>query len=127
MLVEDDPSARALIETWLDTEGYDVLTASNGSEALALLKQEVPCLMVVDLNMPVMDGAELRREQLRMPSVSDIPFILVSAADNAARLAVELGIDEVISKPCDADRLLSVVATYCEGAGNRRASGKGPD
>jgi CheY-like chemotaxis protein len=117
MLVEDDPSARALIETWLDTEGYDVRTASNGREALALLKEEAPCLMVVDLNMPVMDGAELRREQLRMPSVCDIPFILVSAADNAAGLAVELGIDEVISKPFDADRLLSVVATYCEGRG----------
>jgi CheY-like chemotaxis protein len=65
--------------------------------------------------MPVMDGAELRRQQPRMPSLSSIPFILVSAADNAARIAHELGIDEVISKPFDADRLLGIEATYCEG------------
>jgi CheY-like chemotaxis protein len=115
MLVDDDPSTRALIETCLDTEGYDVLTASNGREALALLQEEAPCLMVVDLNMPVMDGAELRRQQLRTPSVSAIPFILVSADDNAKRIALDLGIDEVIPKPFDADRLLRVVATYCEG------------
>lgn len=115
MLVEDDPSTRQLIETLLDTEGYDVRTASNGREALVLLREKAPCLMVVDLNMPVMDGAELRREQLRMPSVCAIPFILVSAADNAVRLAIELGIDEIILKPFDVDRLLGIVATYCDG------------
>ena len=115
MLVEDDPSTRALIQTWLDTEGYGVRTASNGREALTLLQEEAPSVMVVDLNMPVMDGAELRRQQLRIPSLSSIPFILVSAADDAARIAIELGIDEVILKPFDADRLLDVVATYCDG------------
>jgi CheY-like chemotaxis protein len=117
MLVEDDPSTRALMETWLDTEGYDVRTASNGREALRFLKEEPPFLMVVDLNMPVMDGAELRREQLRLPSLSAIPFILVSAADNAARVALELGIDDVIAKPFDADRLLRLIASYCDGGG----------
>jgi len=115
MLVEDDPSTRELIETCLDTTGYDVRTAGNGREALAILKDEAPCLMVVDLNMPVMDGAELRRQQLRIPSVSDVPFILLSAADDAAQIGRELGIDEVIPKPFDADRLLRAVATYCPG------------
>jgi CheY-like chemotaxis protein len=117
MLVEDDPSTRALIRTWLDTEGYGVRTASNGREALTLLQEEeTPSVMVVDLNMPVMDGAELRRQQLRMPSLSSIPFILVSAADDAARIGLELGIDEVISKPFEPDRLLGILATYCEGS-----------
>jgi CheY-like chemotaxis protein len=118
MLVEDDPSTRALIATWLDIEGYDVRTASNGREALALLQEDPPCvLLVVDLNMPVMDGAELRRQQLRLSSISSIPFILVSAADNAARIALELGIDDVIAKPFDPDRLLRVVAAYCDVSG----------
>jgi CheY-like chemotaxis protein len=114
MLVEDDPSTRALIATWLDTEGYDMRMASNGREALALLQEEPPCLLLVDLDMPVMDGAELRREQLRLTSVSAIPFILVSGADNAARIALELGIDEVIAKPFAPDQLLRIVATYCD-------------
>jgi len=114
MLVEDDPSTRALIATWLDTEGYDVRMASNGREALTLLQEEPPCLLLVDLDMPVMDGAELRREQLRLTSVSAIPFILFSGADNAARIALELGIDEVIAKPFAPDQLLRIVATYCD-------------
>lgn len=71
-------------------------------------------MMVVDLNMPVMDGAVLRRQRLRRPSVSAIPFILVSADDNAAQIALDLRIDEVIRKPFDADRLLRVLATYCD-------------
>jgi len=114
MLVEDDPSTRALIATWLDTEGYDVRMASNGREALTLLQEEPPRLLLVDLDRPVMDGAELRREQLRLTSVSAIPFILVSGADNAARIALELGIDEVIAKPFAPDQLLRIVATYCD-------------
>jgi CheY-like chemotaxis protein len=72
LLVEDDPAIRTLMVTWLDTAGYDVRTASNGREALVRLR-EAPCLMVVDLNMPLMDGAELRRQQLQMPGLSAMP------------------------------------------------------
>jgi CheY-like chemotaxis protein len=113
LVVEDDPATRALIMTWLATEGYHVCVATNGNEALMLLQQEAPCLMVVDLNMPVMDGAELRRRQLQLPSVSAIPFVLVSGAASAARIARALGIDDVVPKPVDADRLLRIVGTHC--------------
>ena len=63
--MEDDPATRALMVAWLDAEGYDVRAASNGREALTLLLHEAPSLMLVDLNMPVMDGAELRRRRLQ--------------------------------------------------------------
>ena len=116
LVVEDDASTRALMATWLDLEGYDVRMASNGSEALTLLEDEAPCLMVVDLEMPVMDGAELRRRQLLMPSVSAVPFILVSAAHNAAPIASALGIADVLPKPLDADQLLRVVGLRCHAA-----------
>jgi CheY-like chemotaxis protein len=112
LLVEDDPAIRTLMVTWLDIEGYDVRTASNGREALVRLREEAPCLMVVDLNMPLMDGAELRRQQLQMPGLSAIPFILVSASDNAMQIAQDLGID-LITKPFDADRLLRIVGSHC--------------
>ena len=112
LLVEDDPSTRALMEVWLETEGYDVRTASNGKEALILLREEAPCLMVVDLNMPLMDGVELRRQQLRTPTLSAVPFILVSAAHEAVRIAKELGVD-VLAKPFDAERLLSIIGSHC--------------
>lgn len=114
LLVEDDPDTRHMMVTWLEAEGYRVRAASNGREALAILQREVPCVMVVDLMMPVMDGAELRRHQQQMPAVSSVPFILVSATDNAAEIACGLGIADVMPKPFDAERLLGMVASHCD-------------
>jgi CheY-like chemotaxis protein len=114
LVVEDDPDTRELMTWWLDAEGYDVQTATNGQEALTLLQREAPpSAMLVDLMMPVMDGAELRRQVQRMPAVSSVPFILVSASLNAGRIARELGIDEVVAKPFDAEHLLQIVASHC--------------
>ncbi len=112
LVVEDDPDTRELMTTWLDAEGYRVCTANNGREALKVLQREIPCAMLVDLMMPVMDGAELRRRVQTMPAVSSVPFIMVSAGGNAARMARELDID-VLSKPFDPDQLLELVATHC--------------
>jgi CheY-like chemotaxis protein len=114
LLVEDDPDTRRYMVTWLEGEGYRVRAAANGSEALALLETEVPSAMIVDLMMPVMDGAELRRRQQQLPSVACVPFILVSGTHELARaVARDLGIEDVVLKPCDADRLLGIVASHC--------------
>jgi two-component system, OmpR family, response regulator VicR len=115
LLVEDDPGTRHLMATLLDAEGYLVQSAGNGREALALLETEVPCAMVVDLDMPVMDGAELRRHQQDMASASSVPFILVSGAHNAEGIARELGIADVVAKPFDEAQLLRVIAAACHG------------
>ena len=109
LVVDDDTAVRTLMMAWLQAEGYDVHTARNGMEALIALQRDVPSVLVVDLNMPVMGGAELRRRQLAMPALAGIPFILVSAAHDAERIARDLGI-EVLFKPCDADQLLRSVA-----------------
>ena len=113
LLVEDDPDMRRYMATWLEAEGYRVRTASNGREALEVLLKEVPSVMVVDLMMPIMDGAELRRHQQEMPSISRVPFVLVSGTQDAARIAQDLGIRDVVAKPFDADRLLGIVASHC--------------
>jgi len=113
LLVEDDPDTRRYMVTWLEMEGYRVHAASNGREALEILRQEVPSVMVVDLMMPVMDGAELRRRQQQMPAVSCVPFILVSGTYDAARIARDLDIEEVVPKPFEPDELLGIVASHC--------------
>jgi DNA-binding response OmpR family regulator len=113
LLVEDDADTRDLMTAWLHAEGYRVRTARNGREALAELQNEVPCAMVVDLMMPVMDGAELRRHQQIIRSVSRVPFILVSGEQHAERIARELDIADVLAKPFDAERLLSIIAYHC--------------
>ncbi|HEY2149543.1 MAG TPA: response regulator [Vicinamibacterales bacterium] len=112
LVVEDDPDTRELMTAWLDAEGYRVRTATNGKEALKILQREVPCAMLVDLMMPIMDGAEFRRRVQTMPAISSVPFIMVSACSNAARVARDLNID-VVGKPFDADQLLALVASRC--------------
>ena len=113
LLVEDDPDMRRYMVTWLEAEGYCVRQASNGREALDVLADEVPCVMVVDLMMPVMDGAEFRRRQQQIPSVSSVPFIMVSGTHDAPRIARDLGIENVMAKPFDAEQLLDIVASHC--------------
>ena len=113
LLVEDDRALRDMMAFWLRAEVYRVLKACDGREALSALRLETPCAMVVDLDMPVMDGAELRRRQLGSAAIADIPLILVSASGDSERIGHELHVDGVIPKPLDAARLLAALATHC--------------
>jgi CheY-like chemotaxis protein len=113
LVVEDDPDMRELMAVWLRTEGFVVRLARNGEEALTSLREELPCAMVVDLNMPIMDGAELRRRQRHLHPGSEVPFILVSASGESERIGQALGVTDVIPKPFDSARLLDSLHTHC--------------
>jgi DNA-binding response OmpR family regulator len=114
LVVEDDPALRELMALWLRTEGFKVRVAGNGQEALASMRVEVPCALVVDLNMPVMDGAEFRRRQQRIDRLADVPFFLVSAAEDSDRIGRALDVTEVIPKPFDSTRLLAAINAHCD-------------
>ena len=113
LIVDDDPAMLELLGLWLKLEGYAVRTASNGQEALAILDDEIPCAMLVDLRMPVMSGAELRAVQQGIPSLSRVPFILVSGEDGVEQIARDLGVGDVVSKPFDPERLAGILAMHC--------------
>ena len=113
LLVEDDRGLRDFMATWLDAEGYEVRTARDGREALTALHSEIPGVMVVDLMMPVMGGAELRRRIQKMPDMADVPFILVTAEANAEQIGRDLNATAVVPKPFDATRLSAIIASYC--------------
>jgi CheY-like chemotaxis protein len=82
LLVEDDALVRGAMKMVLEWEGYRVSCAGNGREALDLLHGgERPALILLDLQMPVLDGWEFRREQGRDPALAPIPVVVVSAAD----------------------------------------------
>ena len=113
LLVEDDRGLRDFMATWLDAEGYEVRTAQNGREALTALHDEIPCVLVVDLMMPVMGGAELRRRIQKMPAMAEVPFILVTAEANAEQIGRDLDATAVVPKPFDATRLSAIIASHC--------------
>jgi CheY-like chemotaxis protein len=112
LLVDDDCDVTEALSTVLADEGYDVATASNGLEALAYLKSHgpVPCVILLDVMMPVMDGYEFRIEQQLDPTISRIPVVVVTAGAMGERVA-EMGVTGHLRKPFDLDRLLGEIAS----------------
>jgi CheY-like chemotaxis protein len=113
LVVDDDEDVLEAISEALVQAGYSVLGASDGAEALEQLKTATPALILLDLYMPTMDGAEFRREQLRNPSSAAIPTVAISAVDDVDTRARGLGFDDALEKPVQLDVLLSLVARYC--------------
>jgi CheY-like chemotaxis protein len=113
MVVDDDPSIRESMSQLLDAEGYIVLLADNGQTALDLLKKtpHFPCLIVLDLAMPVMDGRHFLEIRARDPILRDIPVVVVSA--NQPLSQPMEGIDAYIRKPVNVDRLIDVIDQHC--------------
>ena len=115
LLVDDDSDVRETMSFVLESAGYCVCTAANGLEALEHLRaEEVPCLILLDLMMPVMNGWQFRAEQRRDPKVATIPLIVVTGAGQAAQKAESLGAAGVLEKPVELAALLSTVQRYCE-------------
>jgi CheY-like chemotaxis protein len=84
LLVEDDPATRGAMKMVLEWEGYRVECAANGQEALGrLMAGERPAIILLDLNMPVMDGRQFHTELQREPALASIPVVTVSAASDA--------------------------------------------
>jgi CheY-like chemotaxis protein len=106
LLVEDDPATRGAMKMVLEWEGYRVECAANGQEALRrLMAGERPSIILLDLNMPVMDGRQLREEMQREPSLAAIPIVTVSAAEDAD--AVEAA--SRVRKPFEPAELLEAI------------------
>lgn len=101
-----------MLGRFLELEGYKVELAANGKQALERLTGGVqPCVILLDLMMPVMDGWQFRREQIRDTGLKDIPVIVVSAAGKD-RIA-EIDANAVLTKPLDLEQLLERVTQYC--------------
>lgn len=107
LLVEDNAMLRAVIRARLEGAGYRVTCAAHGREALDLLRgPDRPCLILLDLCMPVMDGWHFRAVQRQTPSLADIPVFLLSAEDGLADIAASLGVAGYYQKPVEFAGLL---------------------
>ena len=113
LVVEDDPDCRDMLATLLNALGYSVATAANGAEALALTRELHPCLILLDLMMPVMDGEEFRARQLADPAISDIPVVIVSAIPWASSIAERLRAFGAVAKPIDVNDVSAKVRAAC--------------
>jgi CheY-like chemotaxis protein len=115
LIVEDDADNREAIETLVESAGYNALGVPHGRQALAALRGGFrPCLILLDIAMPEMDGFAFRREQLADPDLAAIPVIVVSAGGyvNEAQ-ARQLGMTTIFRKPMDIDRFTAALHSSC--------------
>ncbi|MEA1926640.1 MAG: diguanylate cyclase [Candidatus Auribacterota bacterium] len=113
LAVDDAPNILKAIEYILNKAGYPVLTARNGEEALTMIKQERPALVISDIMMPGLDGYDLCNRLRLEPATSLIPFIFLSAKDTVDdRIkGIQTGADAYLTKPFNRDELLALVET----------------
>ena len=107
LVVDDDDSIRQTVAEILEVEGYRVAEAANGEEALRLLSEDAPSLILLDMRMPILDGWGFARA-LRERGIR-LPILVMTAAQNARLWAEEIGADGYVSKPFDLDHLLDQV------------------
>ena len=112
LVVEDDNDLRESICAVLTDAGYTSWAAENGEVALERARTERPCVILLDLMMPIMNGWEFRSEQLRDPELSSIPVIIMTADGRASEKAHSLHAD-YLKKPITLDALLHLVDDYC--------------
>lgn len=98
LIAEDDSDIRGLLRLYLESEGYRVLEAEDGAQALTLVREETPDMAILDVMMPKLNGYELTRA---LRKSSDIPILILSAKsqDNDKILGLNLGADDYIAKP----------------------------
>ena len=111
LVVDDEPQVVWVLQLALDAEGYEVLTAHNGIEALAQVSEGHPELMVLDVMMPRMDGWSVMRELSKLPVEERPRVVMVTAlaSRHDRAVAAELGVDAYVPKPFDMDQLLGVL------------------
>jgi two-component system, chemotaxis family, chemotaxis protein CheY len=112
LVVDDDPGVLEVLELALEAEGYSVVVARNGREALDQAALSRPHLMLVDLMMPIMDGWQFVREVRKVDQLDATPVIVLSAARNIDEMVRDLGVEAVVSKPFNLEDLLELVASH---------------
>ncbi len=113
LLVEDEDEVREVIETVLRSEGYDVTPVRHGREALDVLRRGLrPCIIILDLMMPVMDGWQFRAEQLRDSELLKIPTVVYSAIGGIDEAVESLNVAGGFQKG-DFAEMLRFVAQFC--------------
>ena len=119
LIVEDDTDLRQALSQILSDEGYRVDGAEHGLHALEQLRDGVrPCLILLDLTMPVMNGWQFRDMQRQDPELATIPVVVISAGANLSEQIAPLGIQDYIRKPIQLGQLLATVQRYCTVSGS---------
>ena len=115
MVVDDSITVRRVTQRLLQREGYRVVLAADGLQALERLQEERPSVVLSDIEMPRMDGFDLARNIRADARLSDLPIVMITSriAEKHREYAKELGVDHYLGKPYPEDELMALVRMYC--------------
>jgi adenylate cyclase len=114
LIVDDEPFNLDYLEQELEELNYELITASNGREALDKIQSHSPDLVLLDLQMPVLDGFAVLAQLKADNELRNIPVIIVSAANDSRSIVkgIKQGAEDYLTKPVDADLLVQKVKEY---------------
>jgi len=112
LVVDDEPDLVSTIQCRLEANDYDVITAADGQEGLEKAANEKPDLILLDTNMPVMNGHEMLERLRKHPELKNIPVVMCTAISEAADIAKASshGIADYVTKPFDCTKLMEIIA-----------------
>ena len=118
LIVEDDPTVQSLLRTLMETEGYTVMTATDGLEGLLKAEIRPPSIILLDIMMPNVDGERVLEEMRSRTGLAGVPVLIVTGRADAHNAFDPLvGRENVIPKPFDPDHLTNRVAALLAGKG----------
>ena len=118
-MVDDDPNIRSLLQQEFIEAGYTVRLAENGRQALALIREEAPGLVILDVMMPEMNGFDVAAVLKNDPATMDIPIIILSILEDKER-GFRLGVDRYLTKPIDTASLFHEVGALLDQGKSKR-------
>jgi CheY-like chemotaxis protein len=111
LIVDDFDDTRLLLRTWLQRKGYQVVEAENGNQAIAEAESRQPDLIIMDVEMPELDGLSATRKIRELPNSEAVPIVVVSAygADQFRAEALAAGCNEYVSTPFEPEELEKLI------------------
>lgn len=122
LIVDDDPTNLFVLDQFLQSEGYQTITATNGAEAVDMYNQHRPPLVLMDLSMPVMDGFEATRRIFEAEAESTSPPVVMAVSANVTpewrASCLEMGMSDFIEKPINFDALIPMISSISDDVRN---------
>jgi chemosensory pili system protein ChpA (sensor histidine kinase/response regulator) len=116
LVVDDSITVRRVTQRLLERNGMRVLTARDGMDAVAVMEEQVPDIVLLDIEMPRMDGYEVAAHIRGNPVLKDVPIIMITSrvGEKHRSRAIELGVDDYLGKPYQESQLLEAIAPLVE-------------
>ena len=126
LVVDDSPDNVAMISLALQQQGYRVVTANNGEDAVTVAMHTQPNLILMDINLPTLDGLGATRRILENENLRDVPVVAITAfgTEGFQRAAYDAGVSGYLTKPIDLDRMHQLIARLLSPTGSGKLTGQ---